>query len=192
MTAAKQYSTTLPVMSTPGNLAFDLPFPLSHDYAARNANTAAPVILQDPMKTNPSICRSDMLDAVNLMELDHSLPSGQDTDDFFQPVGGNLTTLGLPLSSTLDALFLESASSDSSILCQGMTLSRPISVCWAARINCVHVSNGMTPVRCKQCAVFFFFFFWGGLLKLLEKILGGDLPAEMSEWTLNCNKKLVT
>lgn len=91
-------------MSTPGNLAFDLPFPLSHDYAVRNANTAAPVILPDPMDTNPSICRFDMLDTVNLMELDHSLPSGQDTDDFFQPVGGNLTTLGLPLSSTLDAL----------------------------------------------------------------------------------------
>ena len=122
------------------------------------------------------------------MELDHRLPSGQDTDDFFQPVGGNLTTLGLPLSSTLDALvFLESASSDSSILCQETTLSHPISVCWAARINCVHVSIGMTPVRCKQCAVFF----WGPL-ELPEKILGRDSAAEMGEWNLNCNKKLVT
>jgi hypothetical protein len=81
----------------PGNLVFESPYHPSHGNVFSSVTAAAPTFQLEPMDANLQMARLDLLDTKSLMDIDYSLVGGQDTENYSQPVRGNLTASGLPL-----------------------------------------------------------------------------------------------
>ncbi|KAK1145720.1 Gypsy retrotransposon integrase-like protein 1 [Aspergillus melleus] len=171
--APEQYDATWHPVSIPGNLVFESPLPLLYGYAFGDVNLAAPVIQPELMDTTFQTCQFDLLSATDLMELDYSLPGAQDTD-LSQTVGRNLTTQGLPLPSTPNAVFPESSSLAPSIPYPETTLSHPISI-WQPQGSTEpmpHMGWILPDVNDARCS-------FGTVEPMPEQFLGSILAAEM-------------